>query len=219
MNVKHSSLSNSQELSAGRSKKASKGEKPPATTLDLSCKGLVSIDSHFQQLFSKQFSKVASINLVKNNLKRLFEIQPERAALTVEAIDLRDNALEDVTFTVTEIQRFMPNVKDLKLNLYDEEHVDFIMKNMPQLQFLNGLEVEREEEEEQFYEREDEDEVIVLSESPEKTAGNGNGGDYEYDFKNGPPPHYMAPSRKVISQSKEQFKQVRVIEKEDLDPT
>ena len=51
--------------------------------------------------------------------------------MTVEAIDLRDNALEDVTFTVTEIQRFMPNVKDLKLNLYDEEHVDFIMKSMP----------------------------------------------------------------------------------------
>ena len=112
----------------------------------------------------------------------------------------------------------MPNVKDLKLNLYDEEHVDFIMKSMPQLQFLNGLEVEREEEE-QFYEREDEDEVIVLSESPEKTTGNGNGGDYEYEFKNGPPPHYMAPSRKVISQSKEQFKQAKVIQKEDLDPT
>jgi hypothetical protein len=43
----------------------------------------------------------------------------------------------------------MPNVKDLKMNLYDEEHVDFIMRVMPQLQYLNGLPVEREEEEEE----------------------------------------------------------------------
>jgi hypothetical protein len=39
----------------------------------------------------------------------------------------------------------MPNVKDLKLNLYEEDHVDFIMKVMLQLQFLNGLPVERED--------------------------------------------------------------------------
>ena len=41
----------------------------------------------------------------------------------------------------------MPSIKDLKINLYKEEHVDFIMKVMPQLQFLNGLPVEREEDE------------------------------------------------------------------------
>ena len=33
------------------------------------------------------------------------------------------------------------------MNLYDEEHVDYIMRVMPQLQFLNGLPVERDEEE------------------------------------------------------------------------
>ena len=41
----------------------------------------------------------------------------------------------------------MPNVKDIKMNLYNEEHVDYIMRVMPQLQFLNGLPVERDEEE------------------------------------------------------------------------
>lgn len=41
----------------------------------------------------------------------------------------------------------MPNLHDLKLNLYLEEHVDLILKLMPQLQFLNGLPVEREEQE------------------------------------------------------------------------
>lgn len=32
------------------------------------------------------------------------------------------------------------------MNLYDEDHVDYIMRVMPQLQFLNGLPVEREED-------------------------------------------------------------------------
>lgn len=43
-----------------------------------------------------------------------------------------------------------PNLRDLKLNLYDEDHVDFIIKNMPQLEFLNGLPVEREDEEDEY---------------------------------------------------------------------
>jgi hypothetical protein len=46
-----------------------------------------------------------------------------------------------------EILPIFPNLRDLKLNLYDEDHVDFIIKNMPQLEFLNGLPVEREDEE------------------------------------------------------------------------
>jgi hypothetical protein len=62
----------------------------------------------------------------------------------VEALDLRDNNLEDVPYTVQEIQTAFPNLKDLKLNLYDEDHVDFIMRVMPQLQYLNGLAVDRE---------------------------------------------------------------------------
>ena len=67
--------------------------------------------------------------------------------LNLEGIDLRDNQLQDVVYTVgQEIQRLMPNIKDLKLNLYDEDHVDFIMKQMPQLQFLNGLPVERDDD-------------------------------------------------------------------------
>jgi hypothetical protein len=36
------------------------------------------------------------------------------------------------------------------MNLYDEDHVDYIMRVMPQLQFLNGLPVEREDEDSSF---------------------------------------------------------------------
>ena len=45
----------------------------------------------------------------------------------------------------------IPILKDLKLNLCrDDDHVDFIIMNMPQLEFLNGLPVEREGEDEHF---------------------------------------------------------------------
>ena len=37
----------------------------------------------------------------------------------------------------------MPNVSDLQISLFKEEDVDFIMKYMPQLEFLNNLPVER----------------------------------------------------------------------------
>ena len=72
---------------------------------------------------------------------------PTYQGLSIEALDLRDNMIEDIYYTVgEEVQRYMPNVKDLKMNLYDEDHVDYIMRVMPQLQYLNGLPVEREEE-------------------------------------------------------------------------
>jgi hypothetical protein len=37
----------------------------------------------------------------------------------------------------------MPNIKDLQISLFEEEDVDYILTNMPQLQFLNNLAVER----------------------------------------------------------------------------
>lgn len=52
--------------------------------------------------------------------------------MSIESLDLRDNLIQDIYYTVgEEIQRYMPNVRDLKMNLYDEHHVDYIMKVMP----------------------------------------------------------------------------------------
>jgi hypothetical protein len=65
----------------------------------------------------------------------------------IEVIDLRDNQISDLLYTISEeIIPAFPCLKDLKLNLYDEDHVDYIMKNMPHLEFLNGLPVERDDE-------------------------------------------------------------------------
>jgi hypothetical protein len=80
----------------------------------------------------------------------------------VESVDLRDNHIEDVPYVIEELQSTMPNLKDLKINLYEEDHVDFIMRIMPQLQFLNGLPVERDD---------DEDEAKGVADSEDKNTG------------------------------------------------
>jgi hypothetical protein len=38
----------------------------------------------------------------------------------------------------------MPQLSSLFINLHEEEQVDFLLRSLPRLQILNGLEVERE---------------------------------------------------------------------------
>jgi Leucine-rich repeat (LRR) protein len=38
----------------------------------------------------------------------------------------------------------LPNIKSLYLNLSEESQVDFIIKHLPKLEFLNGLPVDRD---------------------------------------------------------------------------
>lgn len=47
--------------------------------------------------------------------------------------------------TVALIQQLMPNITSLCINLYNEDHVDFILKTMLQLETLNNLDVDRED--------------------------------------------------------------------------
>lgn len=70
---------------------------------------------------------------------------PEQQLSLVEKVDLSDNPIEDLMHTISEVQQTMSNVTDLKINLYEEVHVDFILKCMPQLNYLNTLLVDREE--------------------------------------------------------------------------
>ena len=38
----------------------------------------------------------------------------------------------------------MPNLKVLFINLHEEEQVDYLLRSLPNLQYLNGLAVERD---------------------------------------------------------------------------
>ena len=42
----------------------------------------------------------------------------------------------------------MPTLKSLYINLQEEEQVDLIMRNLPDLEYLNGLPVDRDDDEE-----------------------------------------------------------------------
>ena len=123
---------------------------PTMEYMDLSNQNLQSIDAFTHQILTNPCLK--TINLQHNSISRLFMNGPPPAnqvAAHIEGIDLRDNQICDLLYTISEeIIPMFPCLKDLKLNLYDEDHVDFIMKNMPQLEFLNGLPVEREDYEE-----------------------------------------------------------------------
>lgn len=56
----------------------------------------------------------------------------------------------------------LPKLISLNINLNEEEQVDYIMKKLPELQELNGLQVERDDEEEEEEEDEVEDSEGVL---------------------------------------------------------
>ena len=52
----------------------------------------------------------------------------------------------------------LPNLRSLNINLHEEDQVDLVMRVLENLEFLNGLPVERENEEEGEDEQEDQDE-------------------------------------------------------------
>jgi len=59
-------------------------------------------------------------------------------------LNLNNNQIEDL-YSVVDILSTFPNLKSLFINLALEEEVTYIMKMLPDLQFLNGQEVDRED--------------------------------------------------------------------------
>lgn len=80
------------------------------------------------------------------------ELLPEdlsRILGAVENINLNGNNFEDEKFEqVIDALSSMPNLRSLFINLHEEEQVDLVMRKLPELEFLNGLPVERDEDEE-----------------------------------------------------------------------
>jgi hypothetical protein len=75
--------------------------------------------------------------------KNLSQIFP-----AVENLNLNGNNFEDDIFeTIIDSLATMPNLKSLFINLHQEEQVDLVMKKIEELEFLNGLPVERDEDE------------------------------------------------------------------------
>lgn len=64
--------------------------------------------------------------------------------VNVQEINLIDNDLNPFEDAVLQISK-MPKLDSLHLNLHEESQVDFVIRNLPNLKYLNGEEIDREE--------------------------------------------------------------------------
>ena len=56
----------------------------------------------------------------------------------IESINLNNNLIKDVMGTAVALKS-LPRLKALNINLNSEEEVDFLIRTLPNLEFLNGL--------------------------------------------------------------------------------
>lgn len=107
-------------------------------------------------LLSK-FHNLRQLSLADN---RIAEIPEDLSCLhSLEDINLNGNVFEDLKIVILALTS-IPNLRSLHINLHEEEQVDFIFRNMPNLELLNDTEVEREEvegEDQQAYDEDDEE--------------------------------------------------------------
>ena len=113
---------------------------PFVEDIDLENKGLTSLDMHSVDLLGR-FSELRKINLAENYLRKL---PNDLSALgNIQEFNLNGNPIEDLEAAVDSLQT-MPNLKVLYINLHEEEEVDYLLRTLSQLDYLNGLAVERE---------------------------------------------------------------------------
>lgn len=106
-----------------------------------------------------QFERLKILDLSNNGID---EFPRNLSSLaTVESLNINGNLLKDTYLTIDCLST-LPSLLSLNINLNEEEQVDYIMKKLPELQYLNDLQVERDEEEEE--EDEDDDNVLIHNE-------------------------------------------------------
>lgn len=59
-------------------------------------------------------------------------------------ININGNPFEDIPDVVDSLKTVGPNLKCLHINLFEEDQVDYLLRNLEHMQILNGLKVERE---------------------------------------------------------------------------
>ena len=94
------------------------------------------------------------INLADNHIRKL----PDDLSSLTQIIEfnVNGNPIDDLEAAVDSLAT-MPQLKVLHINLHEEEQVDYLLRTLSNLEYLNGLAVERdalfneEEEGEQEY--------------------------------------------------------------------
>lgn len=110
-------------------------------------------------LLSK-FQNLRALSLADN---RLVSFPHDLSCLeAVEDINLNGNMFHDLKQVILALTT-MPSLRSLHINLHEEEQVDFIFRNMPNLEMLNDTEVEREEFEGEGDQQYEEDEEAMMN--------------------------------------------------------
>ena len=97
----------------------------------------------FAQQYSDQLPYLTTLNLSDNKITEVPLEMTEQLAL-LEVLNLNNNKIDNV-FEAIDAIAVIPTLKSLFINLNKEEQVDYILKKLPTLDYLNGLQVDRDE--------------------------------------------------------------------------
>ena len=115
-------------------------DQPDSNMLDLTDQEIVDLTVIYDQL--TRFNELKELNLSNNNFTR---IPTDMSKLhKVENLNLQNIEFSDFSQCVKSLAT-MPALRSLYINLMEEEQVDLIMKNLPNLEYLNGLPVDRDD--------------------------------------------------------------------------
>lgn len=110
------------------------------------------------------------IALSRHQVNQLEELLPLLTQFrNLRKLNLTENKKDDPSQDIGSLNIYatidclanLPHLQSLYINLDEEEQVDYIMKRLPNLEYLNGLEVERDDEEEEEEESEEDEEKEV----------------------------------------------------------
>jgi hypothetical protein len=103
------------------------------------------------------FHNIQLLDLSSNNISLLLpediaqalftttdsELMKDMQLSSVISVNLSDNPITNVTDAILQLNMLMPNVQDIQISLYSEKDADFIIKTLPNLEYLNNLPVEK----------------------------------------------------------------------------
>ena len=112
-----------------------------ASDLNLQGQNLTSLDDLFTEEDAHLFKEVTSLNLEFNNITTIPETMP---TVLPQILNLNNNPLADLQ-AVADVLAGFGQLKSLFISLTVEEEVDYLLKKLPSLEYLNGLAIDRDE--------------------------------------------------------------------------
>eukprot|EP00347_Sterkiella_histriomuscorum_P011234 403373233 len=109
--------------------------------LDLSATNLSDLNEILPLLV--KFPALLSLNLENNQLQELSNsLSPFIRHL--KELNINNNPFNDINYVVNQLSA-LPNLISLYMSLFEEDIVHLVITSLPQLQFLNGIEIHRKE--------------------------------------------------------------------------